>query len=187
MDKIRKITILLLIAVMTLTIAACHININTRPAEKPEEKQEEQKPKEEVKDPVEDVMKAVVPPEDFEPAGEYEDETSQRAVMEITPEGEDFYHVEISWAGSATEKAVWTFNGTFDYDSGMLTFKDCRKDIDSFDENQGEKEEIIYEGGTGALMYYEDGLHWQDDQEDAGKDCHFIKISDLENVVIEDE
>ena len=186
-----KKTIVVLIAVMTITamtvgLSACRLNIGLgdKTEEKTEQKQEEQK---ETKDPVQDVLKAVVPPEDFELAGEYQDETSQRASMTITPEGEDHSQVEISWGDSASETTVWTFEGDFDYAGGMLSYKKGRKVIDSFSESEGEKEKVLYKDGTGALLYYEEGLHWQDDKEDAGKDCHFVKTGDLDNVVIEDE
>lgn len=188
----KKIILVLLAVLIMLSMVgvlwACRLNININPGqksgEKTEERQEEQKKSE---DPAEDVLKAVVPPEDFELAGEYQDETSQRAMMTITPEGEDHYQIEISWGSSATEMTVWTFEGDFDYAGGLLSYKDARKVIDSFNENEGEKEEVLYEDGTGALMYYDEGLHWQDDKEDAGKECHFVKTGDLDNVVIEDE
>lgn len=178
------LAVTLMIASMASMLWACRLNINIGPSNDSEKKMEEQEKSE---DPVDDVLKAVVPPEDFELAGEYEDETGERATMTITPEGEDHYQIEISWGNSATEMTVWTFEGDFDYTGGMLSYKDARKVIDSFNENEGEKEEVLYEDGTGSLLYYDEGLHWQDDKEDAGKDCHFIKTGDLDNVVIEEE
>lgn len=185
--QMKRFTALLLITLLALTMTSCRININlNKQAEEPEQEEEQQIP-EDPEDTAEDVLKAVVPPDDFDLVGEYQDETSQRATMTVTPDGEDHYQVEIVWGGSATEMAVWTFEGDFDYASGMLTYDNGRKVIDDFKEDGSQSEEVVYEGSKGALMYYDEGLHWQDDKDDTGKDCHFIKTGDLDNVIIEEE
>ncbi len=175
----KKIALMLLVVMTFSALYGCAKKDDSGKAADSGEKKEE----EQIKD---DVLDAVVPPEDFDPAGEYEDEMSQRAMMTITPDGEDHYQVEITWGGSAYETAVWTFSGDFNWDSGLLSYKDCRKSIITTDDS-GQKEKVEYKKGTGALMFYENGFHWQDDKEDTGEGCHFLKVSDLENVAIEED
>lgn len=188
MKKILIILLLLLLIAGTVILLwVSRMNIDLKPGSEPEKQTEEQqKEEEEKKDAEEDLLKAVVPPEDFELAGEYQDETSQRATMTITPDGEDHYQVEISWGDSDTQTTVWAFEGDFDREGGLLSYKDCIKSILTVTEDDGMKEEIVYESGKGALLYFDEGLHWQDDKEDAGKGCVFVKTGD-EDVVIEDE
>ena len=117
-----------------------------------------------------DPVDRVVPPEDFVLAGDWQDETSQRAAMTIFENG-DKYDVEISWANSADETVFWNFSGEFDRDRGFLSYKDCMKTIVT-----EESEDVEYEDGTGSIMYLDGNLIWQDDKEDAGADCVFVKV-----------
>ncbi len=183
------ITVLMLAAVMVLMAGCTHINLNLGNGGS------ESKPKEQasadsgsVIDTEEEVLNKVVPPEDFEPAGEYQDETSERAMMTITHEGEeDHYQVEISWGSSAFETTIWEFDGNFDPEGGMISYDNCAKYELKLDEDGYQQETAIYKNGKGALLYYEDGWHWDDKKENAGKDCHFIKIDDLSDTVIEED
>ena len=186
MKKIVLVSLAVLIVLSMIGVLwACRLNVNIGPGQDTE-KEEQQEEQEEQKDPVEEIMDAVVPPEDFELAGEYQDETSQRAVMTITPDGEDHYQVEFSWGDSATKTTVWSFEGDFDRAGGILSDKNGIKSVLTVSEEEGMEEKVVYESGRGALMYFNEGLHWQDDKEDAGKDCVFVKTGD-EDVVIEEE
>lgn len=190
MKKYRAIlSLAMILAVMVLMVGCVHVNINdTSGSDSGKQSEEQSAPNsEDVQDSVDDVMKAVVPPEDFDPVGEYQDETSQRAMMTITPEGEEgHYVVNIDWGSSAWETTIWEFEGDFDRDAGMLSYKKCTKYELYLDENDKQQEKVIYDDGTGALMYYEDGFHWEDKKENAGKDCHFIKTDDLSDTIIEE-
>ena len=188
MKKILIILLLLLLITgMVIMLWMSRTNIDHKQGSEPEEEtQEQQEEEEEKKGQEEDLPEAVVPPEDFELAGEYQDETSQRALMTITPDGEDHYQVEISWGDSATKTTVWSFEGDFDREGGILNYKNGIKSVMTVTEEEGMKEDIEYESGRGALLYFDEGLHWQDDKEDAGKGCVFVKTGD-EDVVIEEE
>ncbi len=117
-----------------------------------------------------DLIDRVVPPEDFVLEGDWQDETSERAAMSIFKNG-DKYDVEISWANSADETVFWNFSGEFDREGGFLYYDDCMKTIVT-----EESEDVEYEKGTGAIAYLDGKLSWQDDKEDAGKDCVFVKV-----------
>ena len=122
-----------------------------------------------------EVIDSVVPDDDFHPAGEYEDETSQRASMRILSDDGEDCKVLIIWGSSATETTAWQFEGKFDRKSGMIPYENCIKTNLSWDEDGNESEEVVYKDGKGALLYYKNGFHWDDKKEDAGKDCYFVK------------
>ena len=187
----KKIAVLIaaavmITAVMVLMAGCVRINLTTDGSEKTDE-QPSAGAAEVPASPEEEVLKAVVPPDDFEPMGEYEDKTSQRAMMTITPEGEEgHYSVLISWGSSAFETTIWEFDGDFDRDSGMLTYDNCCKYELTVDENGKQHEDQKYEKGKGALLYYENGFHWDNKKDDDGKECYFYKIDDLSDTVIEE-
>ena len=102
----RKVISVILAAVMVLMAGCVRINLTTDGSGKTDE-QPSAGAAEVPASPEEEVLKAVVPPDDFEPMGEYEDKTSQRAMMTITPEGEEgHYSVLISWGSSAFETKI---------------------------------------------------------------------------------
>ena len=122
-----------------------------------------------------ELLEKVVPPEDFDPVGDYDDEMSKRATMTISSEDGKLYRVLINWGSGSKEMTVWEFEGEFDRDGGMIPYNNCRKTNIIFDENGNEKDEVVYEDGKGALLFYENGFEWEDKKEDAGKGCHFVK------------
>ncbi|MBQ3282109.1 MAG: hypothetical protein IJH41_06870 [Eubacterium sp.] len=193
-EKIAFITavMVLLTAVMVL-MAGCASGNNSTDGSGKTEQQNQEEQQDEMpdggvpEDPGEQALQSVVPPEGFDPVGEYQDETSKRAVMTITPEGEEgHYSVIISWGSSAFETTIWEFDGDFDYESGMLSYENCCKYELVLDENDKQQEEKKYEGGKGALMYFEGGFHWDNEKDGDGKDCYFIKIDDLSDTIIEE-
>ena len=123
------------------------------------------------------VLESVRPPEDFVLEGSWSDESSGRAAMDITKgKGEDEYEVLITWANGAAEKVSWKFSGTFDREGGFLSYEDCVKTTITFDENDNDTAKTEYENGKGAISYLDGKLRWEDKQEDAGKDCNFVKV-----------
>lgn len=116
----------------------------------------------------------------FNPIGSYMDETSQRASMKIRKNYDCAeYGVEISWANSAFETVQWSFYGDYDADTHTLPYDNCRKEIFRTDvEDPFGEFETVYEEGTGKLTFDPESgrVFWQDDREDAGKECVFSLI-----------
>ena len=109
--------------------------------------------------------------------GDYTDEHSQRAVMHIKATDENAADVTIHWANSATEMVMWHFAGICDENDLSVSYTDCVKTIITTEDEETEgSEKIVYGNGTGKLTYNEDAgsICWQDDMEDAGKDCVFV-------------
>lgn len=123
----------------------------------------------------EDVKEAVTVPEDFQLAGSWMDENSQRAVMTIEEEGGDKYSVEVSWSSGADQTTVWTFSGEFKREGGFLYFTDGKKAELTTDEQGRTAEEVKYEDGSGVITYRDGALYWQDDKEAAGDECKFVR------------
>ena len=174
------IAVLMIGAVMAFT-AGCrvNVNINDTSAEKSQTEEQEKTAEKE--------LQSVTAPEDFDPTGEYQDKTSQRADMTITPIGEEgHYAVLVSWGSSAFETTIWEFDGEFDHKSGMLTYNNCtRIELTRNDEGKQE-EEVVYEDGKGALLYYDGGFNWDNKKDDTGKDCYFVRYDDLSDTIIEE-
>jgi hypothetical protein len=118
---------------------------------------------------------AVSVPADFDPAGDYEDEWSQRAGLHIEKLEDGTYAGTVHWGASAYEAAVWTFTGEWNPADGSLTYSDCRNVYVTYSETGEESEEVTYEEGTGKFQYEDGVLLWQDDNDPQGMDCRFRK------------
>lgn len=116
--------------------------------------------------------------------GDYADRVGQRAVMHIDCGSGDSADITINWGNSAKETVVWRFNAVIGMETdeyAELNYTDCTKSIVRFENEDSEGEtEIVYENGTGKLIWYKDGedgeesFIWQDDVEDAGRGCEFV-------------
>ncbi len=99
--------------------------------------------------------------------GSWQDEVSQRAMMEVSRVKDQTYLFKVTWGGSATESAVWEIEATYDEASGMANYSDGKYYILTVDENG--KETISGEESTsGAFMKEGEKLRWQDSKNVAG-------------------
>ena len=94
-------------------------------------------------------------------AGQWEDEVSQRASMDVTANEDGSYNILVHWGGSATETAIWEIHGTYDPVSGMLSYEDGAYSIHTVGEDG--KETVSGEETTkGTFMKEGDKLRWSD-------------------------
>ena len=106
--------------------------------------------------------------------GTWGDSWSQRAHMEISPSGSEYY-CEIRWGSSWNETEVWRFH-IQDDGSGEYRFDDCMR-VTLLTKDDGSEEEVIhYRFGTGKLILQDEVMKWVDDHDHAGDDCAFVKI-----------
>lgn len=106
-------------------------------------------------------------------AGNWEDSWSQRAHMQISPSGSEYY-CEIRWGSSWNETEAWRFH-IQDDGSGEYRFDDCMR-VTLLAKDDGSEEEIIhYRFGTGKLLLQDGRLKWVDDHDHAGDECVFEK------------
>jgi len=119
-------------------------------------------------------------------AGEWVDTVSERAALTIFYDGaaEDgnVYSVLISWSSSASATFEWFFTGYYeDIDDGCIVSTDCTKSLITFSE--GDELEfdltVLYENGACRLTLLDGILYWQDNSENAGKDCAFERFESM--------
>jgi len=95
-------------------------------------------------------------PSDY--AGTWE---SGRCHMDVT-NSLGIYYVEINWASSASENTRYSFECTFDPESGCLTYVDGICCNEYYPDNGEMAETIVYSDGSG-FFYVEDGyMYWED-------------------------
>ncbi len=106
-------------------------------------------------------------------AGSWQDEISQRAVMDVTQKEDGSYEILVHWGASAVESANWEIHGTYDPVSGMLSYEDGRFFHLKF---ENDKEEISDEQTTqGTFMKEGDKLRWSDSMNE--EDGVFVKTN----------
>ena len=128
--------------------------------------------KDKVVDP-QDVLKSVRPPEGFVLEGIWIDKNDEDATMDITKTGDDEYEVEIFCGSSESKSTEWNFSGKFDREGGFLSYEDGVKTEHVFDDEGNDQATTVYKNGKGALLYLDEGLHWDDKNENAGKKYQF--------------
>lgn len=113
--------------------------------------------------------------------GSYLDKMSERAMMFITPVGNNGADIQISWSNSAVETVVWYLSGTVNDTADCVTYKDGVMTIFTWDENDEPTVNEVYTDGQGTLTVQKDGtILWQDLKEDAGRDCVFVFETDYD-------
>lgn len=103
--------------------------------------------------------------------GTYFEEHAGRGTITVEKdETSDLYLVSVAWPSSAAEVSEWTFSGEIDAD-GTLEYYNCLM----VTMKDGEDPIEDYESGTGRLMFGEDGLTWEDDQDNVADDALFVR------------
>ncbi len=115
-------------------------------------------------------------------AGNYSDEVSGRAVMEVLKDTEDQYYCMINWGAGASETAVWTIKGAFDEASKTLTYTDGTYTVISWTED-GTENTSEPETTSGSLTIEGDKIRWKDSKN--SEDGLFAKESGEEMAGVE--
>ena len=109
--------------------------------------------------------------------GEYQDATSQRAVMTVTDNGDDTVHILVHWSSSADEYNQWEMNGKLGED-GLLYYSDCTESVITTAEDGTETVNDITVNGIGFFSPAEDGtLYWNGADDESCIDCAFEKVA----------
>lgn len=113
--------------------------------------------------------------EDISLAGSWQDEVSQRASMDVKKNEDGSYDILVSWGSSASETSTWEIHGTYDAQSGTLTYDNGKYSVHTWDEKDNET--ISGEETTkGSFSNEGDKLRWKDSKNSA--DGLFVKVSD---------
>lgn len=108
-------------------------------------------------------------------AGAYREEnTEDFNLMLEDQDGVDGVHISIAKSNPDEPYVYWEADGVIDKDL-KITYTGAVKGQLEFAENGETQETVFYEDGSGSLQITKDGkVTWQDDKEDAGKDCVFV-------------
>ena len=73
----------------------------------------------------------------------------------------------VTWGSSARETSTWVMSGVFDVRTLTMEYTNCvRKDSVYSSDGSLELDNIMYEEGSGRIVFQDDGtLIWEDDQE----------------------
>ena len=97
--------------------------------------------------------------------GNWNDQNSAAALV-VDGEG----NATILWVQPDGSAYFWVFTLT-QSDDGVLHYSDCMKQIQS----GNEPPRVLYQNGTGTLTIKGGNLYWQDDIENSGNGCVFVK------------
>ena len=103
--------------------------------------------------------------------GRWADEIAGRCQVTITSRADGRMDVDISWSGSAWQRARWQMTASV-YRNDILTYDDAHYWVETYtdDFNYTVSDEIF--GGTGDFFMLEGKLHWHDEQ--TGQDTVLI-------------
>lgn len=108
--------------------------------------------------------------------GEYADETSKRATASVESKGKDGVEIEISWSNSASETVEWEMTAFLGETDGLLSYNDCVKKVETYDENGNETEKIEYENGEGFFTPQDGKLLWNGAADENCTGCVFTFV-----------
>lgn len=112
-------------------------------------------------------------------AGEYQDETSQRATAVLIADPETgCAHITVVWGSAANEELRWEM--TAEKSDNRLVYSDCRCTQTDYDEGGKDGvEKVIYEDGEGSFVIDDSGrLLWTGAADEDCKDCVFVLSED---------
>ena len=105
-----------------------------------------------------------------------------RCSIEISPE-DDGYRVFVQWGNSAADSIEWEYTCLYDEElDGLVSVGEATKADVFYDEN-GEisDTELFYSDGVATFTLDEnDGLHWNDEIENAGEDLVFERAMEFD-------
>lgn len=109
--------------------------------------------------------------------GDWHDTYSQRCGMSIYLVNDLYYDIEINWGSSAWDNTHWVFSGEYDAAKGGIVYTDGCRYEEHYSDGGNKEQNEVYSDGSG-LIYLKNGkLYWNDDKENAGKDCVFEKVN----------
>ena len=111
--------------------------------------------------------------------GEWQDSYSQRAVMSVKKTAETgVYDVLVHWGGSYNSAMQWRMKAVAGAQDEILSYENGVKAELTFpdDADAPEQETVIWNNGTGYLMFRDGYLTWYDEQDAQAADCRFVKV-----------
>jgi hypothetical protein len=109
--------------------------------------------------------------------GFWEKEDNDRVGLTITPAEKGWYGIEISWPRNKKQVDMWTMTAK-PAGNHVLQYTDCKHYLLTYGEKYIEKEELLYQDGTGSLkMVGTKRITWQDDQDHKADGTAFVPLT----------
>ena len=109
--------------------------------------------------------------------GFWEKEDNTRIGLTITPAEKGWYGIEVCWPRNDRQVDMYTMTAKPAGDH-VLQYSDCKHYLLTYGEKYIDKEELLYENGTGSLrMVGVKRITWQDDQEHKADGAVFVPLS----------
>ncbi|MBR6403052.1 MAG: hypothetical protein IKS48_06680 [Eubacterium sp.] len=116
--------------------------------------------------------------------GQWAEEHAHRGVISISEAGKGTYDVEVSWSGSAFEKAIWTMKAQYNNDTNRLEYSDCTNTFRTYSDEENYTDEVEYTDGSGYMYFADSKLGWVSSKSDVdGIDgsSFFVSYDSIEN------
>lgn len=108
--------------------------------------------------------------------GFWEDDATGESRLTVTPGEKGWYGVEISWQRSRNQSELWTMSAV-PAEGYVLEYRDCIHYRLTFNGTVVEREEILYEEGTGRICLIGDRkILWEDDQDHTGAGSVYVPL-----------
>ena len=112
----------------------------------------------------------------YEFCGFWEEDLKGDIRLTVTPAEEGWFGVEVSWRRNSKQVDMWTMTAK-PIGNHTMQYTDCRHYLLTYGPKYLDKEELLYEGGTGSLrMVGTERIAWQDDQEHRADGLSFVPL-----------
>lgn len=107
--------------------------------------------------------------------GKWGDQISQRCFLTIETGEYGIFVIDITWGNSASSTSMWRAVGDYDATADCIRYHDCDHWESVSDGNGNMTNDYYYTGGQGMLYFSGGNLLWQDNEENIGNRCSFVK------------
>ncbi len=108
--------------------------------------------------------------------GFWEEDLKGEARFTVTPGDGAWYGIEASWPHGANQVEFWTMSA-YPAEEHVLRYTDCIHYLLTFNGTVVEREEILYENGSGTVvMEGPKRLRWFDDQDHKADDVLYVPL-----------
>lgn len=108
--------------------------------------------------------------------GFWEEEKAGEGRLTVTVGENDWYGVEVSWRRNARQVDMWTMSAV-PVGKGVMKYSDCSHYLLTYGDKYIEKEELLYQNGTGTISFTgPKRIVWVDDQDHVADDFVFIPL-----------
>ena len=113
-------------------------------------------------------------PDEF--IGFWEEEKEGDSRLTVTPAEKGWYGIEISWPRNKHQVDMWTMTAK-PTGNHIMQYTDCKHYLLTFGQQYIEKEELLYQDGTGSVIMIDTKkVAWLDDQDHRADDTAFVPL-----------